>query len=1273
MEQQEKVKRGDLSNQWQPATTCYRPETDEDGFGANSYGQLEAWSRQCYHHSLIRRKHLQGEMWREIQNALKTERISGSAGRSVCTEPSQRPSVHISENRFNLLPSHQPPSYTSVKYDTSGRMLNEQGESKVLRSSWSQPPDYTPPPPYTSQLNWNKPMGMLEPDGSFPNLSKEYRFGSGPHNERQIEQSSVLFSDRRPGTMPFPGPDRTQPQKEFWPSGQQQIKNQQQVFTSQSSGHHEKYQMSYSDITLPKPKRRRRSGGTVFCLVSHMGELGGLCSSPHDLPLKRQTFPLLKSSTFTETQEQVQLADVADSCQSLTLFNLDPTPEETREERQNQSDQNVRLSNPLEELRKNREELRKQTNEKRCFMDLSKNKHEDSKNTDSSKDNVTTAVSSKSTSLVVPQHQTTLKFPLWKEPKPHHCSNGVLKKNNKANRSISREDQYERSESRNNAQTNENTGLMVIDATCEVIRVEFIVLPEKCVISRPTDSSKQRSDSNHDHKTTEPAIDRSSVCRLITQTSHTSSKVQPKHETLKERAERILGVVLQNSFNEAQTLEEISQMEDSSIQQIHDTSEGSAEAESELWLKAECENAQIPKTSTPNEEETPSSMPEAEDMLEISEMTQEDAMNALTEIEIMEMMSMKQKNEHKTVDRKWFLMLEEKIPTPVIDIKENQVEDSCDDRPSGDTEDVQNLNQTILRNTSETFSQKPKRREDNLLHETDETQNLNQTLGGRCVENANDPFSQEDTPTEGNSSNVRGAHVEIISDLLAETGDIQNPSSILPNSYEPDTNKVFDREHRPTEQNPFIAIHCLQRTSEMFCLEEGHHQENLLNPQNLCSDLLSTSEALYQESSPKQNQSYSGDPHVCPPFRGHHVETTDESFAHEVFSRDEHLSDVWPNLLDRTALNISDTLVQEDILREDRPSHAKHDANNICQTLPGKKMENRSRSCDHEDALSEGNISGDVIIHHPLFSVKVIQEPFDDQSRLGEDGAETLSSLLQDQCVYSLHEGKLPETTNMKNFSPNTFGNIEETSESFKHEASSEKKLLLDDLQNLCPILFSGSVQNSHDLFEREDNEIVRSPSPDLHMLSKEELTSSLLYTFNSEISPRPPDCVSSTCPPPLEPAACSSHSRPSDSLCDITRIHAKVCSSASSTARGYIRANHCPQSLWDAVGRIRRHTAPDSETEDEDGEYWESVENTEDGIQEELEERSGSTRNNGQEVTEEKVRHFGERNDDDDDDDSLSSSSVDSQDTVIEGEDKQNVLQNDEEKTSDLFTEKEE
>ncbi|KAK3536974.1 hypothetical protein QTP86_029303, partial [Hemibagrus guttatus] len=1183
--EKEMVQSEDSRNHWQPSSTHYRTERDEDVFRAKSYGELEEWARRwCYNHSLLRRRRLQGEMWSEIQNTLKTERTSASTSRSFSTEPG----VNISENK-----SHQlPPPYSSVKHETSGKMLKEQAQRTGLSSGWNQPPNYTPPPPYTSPPNTHTLTGTLEPHGAFPCLRTEYRSGGGPHDPIQIDHCSVSSSDRRghlqfssgdrtPGTLSSPGSGRTQHQQELWSSVHQQVN--QQVFTPQSSGHEEKYQTSYSDITLTKPRRRRRSEGTVFCLVSHMGKFTGLS----DEPLKCQTVRLLKSSTFAENQ----LADEADS---LGTFTQNATlKEEPREEHQDQRDQNVRIHKLVKELRNEREELRKRSTEKRSAIGLNKNKHEDT-DSNKEKDHVTPAVSSKSSTLEVPHHQTILRFPLWMEPK---CSK------NKTNRS--REVQYEQSEPRKNTMNNEKTGLVAIDATCVVIKVEFLEPPEKehvqYMSSCPTDPSKQRSDSIQDHETTEQATDRRSEVKIINQTKQRSSEIQAKHEMLKERAERILGIVLQDSFNEAY----ITQKENSRIQQVHDASEGTDDHESESLLKAECENVEIPKTATPNEEAALSSMSEAEAMLESSEVTHRDDENIRTGHEVMALMSMKQDGELKSGDRKF--ILDEKIPR-VIGIKENQVKDSAEGSPSGET--MQNLNQSLQRNSSETFSHKSKRSEDDLVHETDKRR----VLLSRSLKNASEPFSQED---EGNSSKFqREDHDEDIS-LLAERGE-----AVLLNSYERDTDKVLDQGRKPTDENSSITIHNLQRTGEMFGLEGGHYQENLLNLLNLQS----TSESLQQESRPDRNLSCSGDPQVC---FGHHVENTNETLAPEVTPRGEHLSDVWPNLLDSSVINFS----EKDILREDRPSHTIHDANHLHQTLPGHSMEKTSESRDLEDVHGEGNFSSDVIHLHPFFSARDIRKSLDEQSFLHEDGEETLSS-------------------------------------------SSQTDIPLDDLQNL----FGGSVEDTSELIEQEGNEAIASPSSDLQALSTEELTSSLLSPPHAEISPHPPDHLSSTLLSPPLSAAGSSPSRLSDSLSEISSVHAQACSSALTTALNSNRGKACPRSLWDAMSRIRRHTAPDSETEEDEGEVWEPVEPREDnlsentGIKDEesaLEEMSGRAGVHLQDVRRPAAGMKHEA------DDSLSSSSVDSLDTIIEGEGRRSILETDEEdekiQESDLFSEKEE
>lgn len=1168
----------------QPATTHLRREKDTDGFKP---GELEEGAKTCYYPSLPRRGRLQGEMWSEIQQALKTKRKSGSAGRPVGAEFGQKPGEKISENRFHLLTSHPPPPYTSVK-----DIRTRQGE--ILSSPPSRPPNYTPPPVYTSRAS----------------CSSESR----PHNESP--SLSVLFSSRKAGTVTSTDPDRTEPQQELLPLSQKQVRNQQDVFTPQPSGHYEKYPTSHSDETLPEPDKRRRRGGTLFCLVSHTG-----FSSSKNQPLKCQTFPLLKSSTITETREKVQLADKADSCGSLTSFSIDHTPKEPRKGHGNHRDQNVRLFNHVEELRRNGEDIRKQSNEKRCFTDPNKKNREDV-DSNENKNKIIPAVSHKSTLLVVPHHHTTLKIPSWKEPKSHHRTTGILKKSSKANRCFNRKGQCEQSE---------QTGLVVIDATCRVIKVQFIASPEKEHIqyvsscpndSRQTYSSNQSSDSNPDIKSTE-AGSSSTELEIINQTNHTSSEVQPQHETFKERTERILETVLQNSFNEAHTLEETTPMKDSSIHQIHDTLEGSAK-------ELECESSPIKKTSQPNEEATSSLMPEAEAMWDISEV----------------MTNTKQEDELESLDRKFMLM--EKIPTTVIVMKENIAKGRCGGTSTGETED---LRQTLLRNTCETFSQRKE--------ETDEGRDIHQMLCDTSVENSSKSISPA---TQENFSNVGGA--ETISDLLTETKDKLSPWFLLSYSYETETSKMFDQEHKPIKENPSVTFQNLQKTREIFGLKEGHHQENLVKLQNLSPNLLSTSKTLHQESSCKQNLLYTGDPQVSQPFLEHHVKNTDVFFAHEGFSRREIFLNVCPNILN----SISDTLIQKEIQREEIPSHAKQDANDFYQTLRGNSMKRRSKSCDHQDAVGEGNLSSEDIIH---LSVKDIREPSDDGNPFHKDGVETISSVFHgenvDQC----------ETTDMKkNFSPNTFPNTKELSEAPEHEASSEKQLHSDDLQNLCHILFGGSSENVSELFKQKYHEGKISPSPDVH-ISKDEFTPNVLSTSDSEISSHPPDSLLSTSLSPL--VAGSSQFKPSDSLSEVLNVHAQVYFSAASTARDHIRAKHRPQSLWDAVSRIRKHTAPDSESEDEDSELWESKVNTGDdeepGMKEkesELEERSGCARNNGSEGTEEEERCLGKREDDDDDDDSVSCSSVDSQDTVIEGEGKRNVLETNEkeknEQKSDLI-----
>ncbi|KAI5627739.1 hypothetical protein C0J50_8380 [Silurus asotus] len=762
--------------------------------------------------------------------------------------------------------------------------------------------------------------------------------------------------------------------------------------------------------------------------------------------------------------------------------------------------------------------------------------------------------------------------------------------------------------------TDPNTGLVLIDKSNVVIKLDILIPPKpehiQYTSSQPSDSSKHNFDSNHQDKTSEKTTDRSPEQKLFNQTS---SQVQPKHKTFKKRAERILGIVLQNSIDEEHTLKESFKMQNSSLSQGPDPSERSSERD----------NPSIPATSTPNEEETSNITSEAEAMLEISEVTHGDV-NAGHEI--MEMRSTEQGADLKSDDKRF---MTDEIQTSVTDLRDEHVKNSS----IGERDDFQNLNQTFLRNTSDAFSQKNKIIEEKSLRGADERKDLTQAMLRRSVENTTETFSQE--YFMGKFLNVTVDHNENFSDPLAETADVQNHVQILQNIYERDTNKTMDYELRLMEENPFCTFHNLQRTSVMFSLEGGHHQQNQLHVQNLCPNFLNTSETLYQEI----NQQFSNQrgSEVSPPFLGYHVEKANKLFADQEKPREQHLVDIWPNLLQSSVVN----LVQEG---EDKPSHTNH----LQQTLHRYNMVTMNKSCDQENTLYEGNAKGGIDLLNPFSSVKDIRESFPEQSLLHKDDKEDLSSVLLIELV-ALNKNKCSETTEIKNLSLDLFQNIKENPD-----------LVVDDLQNPGPLLFGVFDENPKEFIERENNEGLTSPSLDLHMQG--QLPSGSLSTLHSEMSPQPPGYVSSTLPSLLSQAACSSPSRSSGRLSEINTVHAQICSSA----QRFFRVKQSAELLRDAVSRIRRYTAPDSEPEEEDEEPWESEKNSEVAEEEpELEEKSGYTEISG----EEEERHSGERRDEnsdnnddyDEEEDSLSSSSVDSQDTVIQNKDKMNFQKADE------------
>ncbi|XP_016120309.1 uncharacterized protein, partial [Sinocyclocheilus grahami] len=310
--------------------------------------------------------------------------------------------------------------------------------------------------------------------------------------------------------------------------------------------------MTHPDITQKKQTKltRRKGGETMFCLVSRMGEVSGLSSSPEE-PLKSHVLPLLtdcKPDDKTITTEQINSPQGNDDSRqnqdaylkkdkavgqfngSLMFGEYSHTPLDQR------SSSIQDLSNVIKPD-ESKEELQ-------CYV----------QGNDSESNCLAQKSPMQTDGHEKPCREIIEKFPLWKEPKYQHHSMGMTEQKNEQSQRINNESNVTNKEDSNNT-TNDQQSLLVIDATCVVVKVELVLLPEKehvqyvCLTEEsPLPSTREETDVQKQHS------------------SDISSQETPENNALDKRVEGILGIPHEYPRTSAQTHESISKDHDSSCE-----------------------------------------------------------------------------------------------------------------------------------------------------------------------------------------------------------------------------------------------------------------------------------------------------------------------------------------------------------------------------------------------------------------------------------------------------------------------------------------------------------------------------------------------------------------------------------------------------------------------------------------------------------------------------------------------------------------------------------
>ncbi|KAK9966092.1 hypothetical protein ABG768_003221 [Culter alburnus] len=288
-------------------------------------------------------------------------------------------------------------------------------------------------------------------------------------------------------------------------------------------------EITYPDISRTKQTKlpRRKGGETVFCLVSRRGEVSGLSSSPEE-PLKCHVLPLLtdsKPNDVTITPEQTDSPQCIDDSRqnqdeavrqlhgSFMLGEYGNTPlEHTGGDQRSSSIQDFG-----NEIKPNQ-----------CYVQKN--------------DSQSSCLTMQTNGNVKPCKEIIEKFPLWKEPKYQHQLTGPR---NEQSQEVNDESKLTNTEDINKSTEDQQKSLVVIDATCVVVKVELVLLPEKehvqyvCLTEESPLSSTREGIEQH--------------------SSIISSQETPENNTLDKGEERILEIPHEYPRTGLQTYESISQ------------------------------------------------------------------------------------------------------------------------------------------------------------------------------------------------------------------------------------------------------------------------------------------------------------------------------------------------------------------------------------------------------------------------------------------------------------------------------------------------------------------------------------------------------------------------------------------------------------------------------------------------------------------------------------------------------------------------------------------
>lgn len=1163
----------------------------------SSYRELEAWAAR-YSHSLPRRRRLEAELRGASQGLLESSRAP-ERDRRIGTDPrvaalqQLRQSANIRESGvWDTGDRLQTPTYypSQAPAPDTSHMPDIKEKTGYQRRMFSQPPGYIAPPPYTSQHK-STPV-MHHCDTSWEQEGKRQTYWSQPKLRKDV--SVELQYDRKVEKEEFTKPDESKTCAEL--DGVKYTRQETDALQAvspisvQNTTMHDESTLSQSQtikavqntneqtsskiIEGRKFRLNKKTGGmTIFCLVSR---IAGVTETP--------SLPLCISQT---------------DIQNVALGEVSKGLQDSKDNKKNLADEvDFRVPHLTEQpntsdvtnVKAKQEETQTYTESEMLGDNLS-NK-EETGNVSPEKNNITDV---NSTFGKESKQPVSVKYPLWKEPsctsraetgssstfclKVHSEdgeSDGPLNQECAKVHPIDGEER--RLDINKDTESEDSEGLLVIDTTCVVVKMELIPSPKKehvhylgCTaetehsaldiqstgspssnnqVTTTDQNTERKSLQINDKPVTDPHSDPTEK-RAPNNESDISSSCMPTpsvSETLEERAQRILGIPLYDCVTEQQP----------------------GDATSFLDLCVEEQDEEV--------EPSPINLPDAVRQIPEETTEEEQSQNHLEVGQTEDAMCLKDSDDAK-----------DQVTNEDSGDFAGSQEQSCD---MSEENDIDLQPETELK-----MLQEAKITEDDQFESTSEDGKTEQSL-------------EENQLVENHSSSQHFSSPEDLS-----TSSMLSHSDLLALSYmsESNTEEGLDPELATLDTAENLAPHPETSPFPHTPLEQ------------LPSPLPPGSTESSPASTPHTDHSPSPPPPPPPP---HLIDQTLEATPVITLctkNQDEPsqlVENEFNSTLEDLAKDMTAELMSEQQSGNDQPDDP------ACVEESDATAEQQTKAADPRHLLeqileiSKENATDVNIMQLQLKSVKANDDACVKQSYMTEEQIQREVKNPADFSEMKTHQDNVIDSQSQRE---EHFDNEEEedascVKESYGTEEQSQTDVGEDAAGLSEQKIFQANTTDCHTQTEIEilqDTESQTEPSgldyeesqSPLDVLSRSELPSPPCMSHKSETDPVSLLEMESVCPSPLNLDTADSavpqtvppldldcneefsSSFPSDSPSNL----ALSCPPPSQEGGESVSLDlpqkdelQYPMSLWDAVNRIRKHTAPDSENEEEEvSELW--------------------------------------------------------------------------------------